>query len=269
MTKIKNIPMFIGILISIMILSSCEKDEVISPTDNSINIEQRYNITKYSSDTLDGNIIDLYLKSSKSGYNQLIFTVKKDNNLLMFKDSKILLEMAMMNMKHSCPTENIIELENGVYSCLFTINMPSNEAEAWTLNLDLTKDDNSVLKFNKKLDFNIEGNIKMFKYNNTTYLISDANLGKFKVGINDYNFKLSYKETGYIWPDANDLTIEVTPWMASMGHGSPNNVNPISVGNGYYKGKVNLTMSGDWEIQYKVKKEGIVIFESKFDYWID
>lgn len=269
MSKLKNLVVLFGVLISMILISSCEKDEFISPTDNSIDIEKKYNITKKSSDTLDGNIVDLYLKSSKSGYNQLIFTVKNDKNLLKLKDTKILLEMAMMNMKHSCPTDNIIELENGVYSCYFTINMPSNEMEPWTLNLDLTKEDNTVIKYSKKVDFNTEGNIKMFKHNNITYLISDANFGKFKVGMNDYSFKLSFKETGYIWPDANDFTIEITPWMASMGHGSPNNINPISIGNGYYNGKINLTMSGDWEVQFKVKKDGIVVFENKFDYWLD
>jgi len=38
------------------------------------------------------------------------------------------------------------------------------------------------------------------------------------------------------------------PEMPAMGHGSPNNVNPVAIGNGHYKGKVNFTMTGLWQV---------------------
>ncbi len=44
-----------------------------------------------------------------------------------------------------------------------------------------------------------------------------------------------------------------------MGHGSPNNVNPVSTGKGHYKGKVNFTMTGEWKINVIVKKDGNII----------
>jgi hypothetical protein len=47
--------------------------------------------------------------------------------------------------------------------------------------------------------------------------------------------------------------------MPSMGHGSPNNVNPTSTGKGHYKGKVNFTMTGEWKINVAIKKGGSTV----------
>ncbi|MNR44863.1 hypothetical protein D3C85_1636520 [compost metagenome] len=48
----------------------------------------------------------------------------------------------------------------------------------------------------------------------------------------------------------------MTPEMPSMGHGSPNNVEPVITKNGIYKGKVNFTMTGDWKINFVLAKGG-------------
>ena len=37
--------------------------------------------------------------------------------------------------------------------------------------------------------------------------------------------------------------------MPSMNHGSPNNVDPASTGAGIYKGEVNFTMTGYWQVK--------------------
>lgn len=60
------------------------------------------------------------------------------------------------------------------------------------------------------------------------------------------------------------FTIEFEPEMPSMDHGSPNNTNPISIGNGHYKGKVNYTMTGDWRLHFKLKKNNEVIVDDAY-----
>jgi hypothetical protein len=56
------------------------------------------------------------------------------------------------------------------------------------------------------------------------------------------------------FPPATDLTIEIDPQMPSMGHGSPNNVNPVHTANGHYLGSVNFNMTGAWRIYLVIKK---------------
>ena len=58
------------------------------------------------------------------------------------------------------------------------------------------------------------------------------------------------------FPAEDNFSITMTPEMPSMGHGSPNNVNPVLTKNGHYKGKVNFTMTGDWRINLVLNKEG-------------
>jgi hypothetical protein len=74
--------------------------------------------------------------------------------------------------------------------------------------------------------------------------------------MNEIEFTLHRKASMMSWPADSTYTIEITPEMPSMGHGSPNNVNPTHVGNGHYKGKVNFTMTGEWKVNVVVKKDG-------------
>jgi hypothetical protein len=49
-----------------------------------------------------------------------------------------------------------------------------------------------------------------------------------------------------------------------MGHGSPNNVNPVHDAYGHYKGKLNFTMTGLWRIQLKLYKGGKLLTDQIF-----
>jgi len=69
-----------------------------------------------------------------------------------------------------------------------------------------------------------------------------------KVGINDIELFIAKKASMMSFPADSSLTVTLTPEMPSMGHGSPNNVNPVHVGGGHYKGKVNFTMTGLWRL---------------------
>jgi hypothetical protein len=44
------------------------------------------------------------------------------------------------------------------------------------------------------------------------------------------------------------LSIDFTPEMPAMDHGSPNNVNPAYMASGHYMGKANFTMTGEWRL---------------------
>ena len=51
-----------------------------------------------------------------------------------------------------------------------------------------------------------------------------------------------------------------------MGHGSPNNVNPVLTENGHYMGTVNFTMTGAWRINMVFKQDGRIIGKNA---WFD
>ena len=67
------------------------------------------------------------------------------------------------------------------------------------------------------------------------------------------------------WPAVSDLNLEMEPWMVSMDHGSPNNIAPTHTAGGHYTGKVNFTMTGDWQIRLKIKQGEDLCGEPFFD----
>lgn len=85
-----------------------------------------------------------------------------------------------------------------------------------------------------------------------------------KIGMNTFEITLHQMVSNDSFPAINDYTVEIIPEMVSMGHGSPDNVNPVLTGNGHYSGKVNFTMSGDWRVHIKLRKNGLLIDETHY-----
>jgi hypothetical protein len=73
-----------------------------------------------------------------------------------------------------------------------------------------------------------------------------------KVGMNDIEVFVHTEESMMSYPAVENITLVMTPDMPSMGHGSPNNENPVHKGNGMYQGKVNFTMGGEWRVMFDV-----------------
>ena len=88
----------------------------------------------------------------------------------------------------------------------------------------------------------------------TKYPISLVLPKVWKVGQNSFEITAHQMESKMSFPAATDLTFEIIPEMPSMGHGSPNNLNPVHTSNGHYVGSVNFTMTGAWRINMIVKK---------------
>jgi hypothetical protein len=73
-----------------------------------------------------------------------------------------------------------------------------------------------------------------------------------EVGENDLVLGVYYRENMMSFPQLSGLSIAAEPWMPSMSHGSPNNVDPTETSAGSYQGVVNFSMTGDWEIRLDI-----------------
>jgi hypothetical protein len=87
-----------------------------------------------------------------------------------------------------------------------------------------------------------------------------------RVGRQPFEVYVMQKRGMFEWPTLDDLTLEITPWMPSMDHGSPGNENPVAQGDGHYLGQVTFSMSGPWTVTVVVKDGGIVLGEVVFEY---
>ncbi len=68
------------------------------------------------------------------------------------------------------------------------------------------------------------------------------------------------------WPALDGLTLEITPEMPTMGHGSPGNENPVAAGDGHYAGLVNFTMAGPWKVTVALSGEAGTLGEAVLEY---
>ena len=98
--------------------------------------------------------------------------------------------------------------------------------------------------------------MKSFSLGDDNYFVSLVQPFAPKVGINDFELATHKKQSMMSWPFADSFSITAEPEMPDMGHGSPNNVDPVHISNGHYVGKINFTMDGYWNIKLRLETAG-------------
>ncbi len=146
--------------------------------------------------------------------------------------------------------------------------MPEGSGMSWKIILDLKLDG-----VDYSMDMPVEvpssdmPNLASFvsSKDSQSYFLSIANINSFSVGSNELDILVFKKESMMDWPAAEDLVVSFEPSMPSMGHGSPNNLDPVHSGKGHYLGKVNFTMTGVWRLDFTIYQESKKIGECFID----
>ena len=199
------------------------------------------------------------------GYNKIFVAMfdSVSNTRLTDGHFDVIPMMDMGMMKHSAPVEITEESipSDKFWKAAIVFIMPSS-AGKWTLNMAF---------HNHKTDKEGEGELEVNVINPTTsvmksFIASDSTKlfvtliqpTTPKIGLNNFEISI-HKKDMMDFPAVNDYTVEIEPTMPSMGHGSPNNVNPVNTTLGHYVGKVNFTMTGLWNVKLTLKKNGVTI----------
>lgn len=172
------------------------------------------------------------------------------------------------HMKHSCPFDypEGKTISDGFLPFNVAFVMPSGDMGTWAL--DVVYDGKTVTVPIEVIQPEWS---KMASFTNgpedskTSYFVFLVAPRAPQVGQNDLQLAIYTRADMFDWPPVEGLEIEVTPWMPSMDHGSPNNVNPEGQGDGIYQGKVNFTMTGDWRIELKIIDDEVLVGEPSFD----
>lgn len=210
-------------------------------------------VVLYSNDTL------------KTGYNKLYVVLYDSATGTLISDSHVMLmpEMNMGMMVHSAPYENPVSetAVDGKFPCAVVFIMPSDNMMPWKL--DVTVHNHSApgepegtASFNLAVADNPTKFKSLLTSDSTRLYLSYIQPENPVVGINDFEFLLNKRADMMSFPPDSLYTCTIYPWMPSMGHGSPNNVDPVHVGSGHYNGDVNFTMTGDWQIKIYLHKSG-------------
>ena len=252
----KSLYLFVSIAIIsvIVLLSACSKDNTEkNPTAGLTKITEGYVVGAAAK-------AEIYTKETAltTGYTKLYIALYDSVTGKRIDDAHIHLNpvMDMGTMQHSAPFENpaSTEAENHLFPCSVTFVM-SSMGGIWTLEMEVhnhSTDKEGTIRFPLTIAEPALSRQKSFTaaHNGEKYFISLVNptAANSKVGINDMEIVIYKKASMMSWPAESSLTVALTPEMPTMGHGSPNNVNPTHIGNGHYKGKVNFTMTGLWRL---------------------
>ena len=191
-----------------------------------------------------------------AGYTRFYIALYDSVNGQRIEDAHVKLSpmMDMGTMKHAAPFENPATetAVNHLFPCSVVFTM-SSMGGSWTVKLTvhnhLTGKEGFIT-----IPFTVAepviARVKSFTaaHDGNKYFVSLIEPSVPKVGINDMEIAIYKKVSMMSFPADSSLSVILTPEMPTMGHGSPNNINPAHVSKGHYKGKVNFTMTGLWKL---------------------
>lgn len=249
-----------------IIVSSCSKDNM-TPNETPIPYQKIGEGFAVGAATR----VEVYAKQAlTTGYNTIYLALYDSVSKQSVENAQISLMplMDMGTMKHSCPFENPTSAaKNKLFEGSVVFIMPSGSMGTWTVDINLV-----VAGKQGKLTLPVTisepsvSRLKSFvsKADNSKFFVALLQPTTSKVGVNDMELAI-YKVNGMMnYPADSSLTVTLTPEMPTMGHGSPNNIDPVHSGKGHYKGKVNFTMTGLWYLNLDFKAGATVADTATF-----
>lgn len=163
----------------------------------------------------------------------------------------------MATMQHSCPKSEIVKTigKQTLYNGYIVFQMASHHSEYWELTIDYSVDENdfSVTEVVPVTASDKQRVTSFMGTDNQRYVLCYVEPSSPAVAINDMVVGLFKMENMMDFSIVNNYTIKIDPRMPSMGnHGSPNNVDLTQKADGFYHGKLSLTMTGYWKINLQL-----------------
>ncbi|MDP4237954.1 MAG: FixH family protein [Bacteroidota bacterium] len=263
---------FFAIISLTVLLTSCSQDEVkvVTPAEEVTNLKLQklqeftrgdYTFYVYKKDT--GNLV--------VGYNEVYIQLKNNKSGNYVENATLSWKplMHMASMSHACPYSSIQKVSDTktLYKGYFIFIMASDDTEYWEITYDYTSGNDTIVEVASRLTVNsATGRVryKSFKgTDNVSYFLAMVEPAAPRVGTNDITAYLYKKVDMLTFNPVENYTVEIDPRMPDMdNHTSPNNVNlAYDAASGLYKGKLNLTMTGYWQVNLIVRNAGNAILK--------
>lgn len=270
----RSIFFFLSICLLSTLLYSCKEDPDITPVTTNY-----FKVTEAVSSGSSFNVEFYSIDSLFVGYNKVYLKITDKSSGLAVNQATLVLHplMDMVTFSHACPAENPGSSLNseGYFEGAVLFSMIGTNS--WSLTVDISangKTETVLLPVAKVISTIPARKIVVIdslsngpgNWIITKYPMSIMAPKAWKVGNNPLEVTVHRMASMMSFPTVTDLTIEITPEMPSMGHGSPNNVNPVHTLNGHYVGNVNFTMTGAWRINMTIKKgDRLITNKAYFD----
>ena len=256
----------VSVLLSVI---SCSKDDVTEP-------DPTVGLVKLTEGFATGAATKVQVYSNRAsvltGYTRFFLALSDSLSGKRVDKAQIELMpmMDMGTMKHSSPFENPESTTaiNHLFPASVVFIMPSTDGN-WTVGFkikNLYTEKEGSLTIPVTVTEGSKPAIKSFigAGDGNKYFVALVEPSKPKVGINDLEVAIYKKATMMSFPADSSLSVQFTPEMPTMGHGSPNNVNPVHLRKGHFQGKVNFTMTGFWRLNFNFMQGNVVADNTQY-----
>lgn len=278
----RNIFFMAAMLCGLVLSYSCSKNDS-SPTK----IQPLTTLTKISENNIGNSPykVATYITTDSIivGYNPIYFLIKDTTTGDYVNNASIVLAPLMTEAgsthRHSGPTEQPTYSDSAVAYKGALIPLHGSTATysslgftGWRMRMAITI--NGTQYDSVKYDFStksIKTGTKFFTSvagdDGLTYYFALVNPQQAKQANGTQSLEVAFYQSSdgnITFSPINDFTIgNFYPYMPDMGHSSPNNITPVSVGNGHYIGAVNFTMGGHWTLNFtKIQKSNTQVIDS-------
>jgi hypothetical protein len=249
--------------LALFVFNSCKDDDIVTPPDTNP-FENLVLVGEQNTGV--GSYVKIYADEALFvGYNNLYITLfdSASNEQITNGCIDLVPMMDMMTMKHSAPfvsPGDILDPQTRVFKGAVVFTMPSGSHGTWSLKLHINNyDAQSEVDVSVSVTVVAKSESRLLSFvrksDSASMFVTLIEPVKPEVGLNKITYGVYTKKTMMDFPPVEDLNMEIDPQMLSMGHGSPNNVNPTYKANGIYEGTVNFTMSGKWTVFTLLKDE--------------
>lgn len=258
---------YVVIIIAAFILNSCTNDYMYkaNPLDGLVKLSEGY---------VARSKIEIWgTRNYFVGYNKLVVALYDSLNLkkhvtdahILFipeKTSGAGTSQKVSGSPQEAPDELAI---NGVFPGAVIFDSPTTNAGKWKLKVFVHNHDIDIYGQTgmdisvDSLDFPQVAEFKSDSPDSTVLVLSLVGPENPVIGVNNIELSLQ-KQIGFtqFTPD-DSYSFEINPVMVGMPSDPTGNANPVSIGNGHYKGSVNLNMTGNWDVGISVKKDARII----------
>ncbi|MFA7446315.1 MAG: hypothetical protein WCY89_10240 [Flavobacteriaceae bacterium] len=248
-----------ALLAATALFMSCSSDD----NNTSTPVNETDGLTLVKTIQNDTHTLNLFTQNGEltEGYNEIFIQIKDaQDNFLTDASLSWSPLMYMHNMQHSCPFSEIAKVQGKqtLYKGYIVFQMAGNSSEYWKLTFDYTLNGTA---------YQASGEIDVFQSDkrrvnsfmgsdNERYIIALVEPNDPQVAINDMVVGIFRMENMMNFPVVDDYTLKIDPRMPGMGnHGSPNNIDLAQSTDGFYHGKLSLTMTGYWKVNLMLENQ--------------
>lgn len=250
---------YLSVIFTSMLIFSCSSDDDTNP----VNSDELNSLVKIQELSNEEHTLEIYSKTGvlEQGYNAISVRIKNNTSGEYFSNNEVSIQwnpvMYMMNMQHSCPKSEVVKTigKQTLFNGYIVFQMASNTSEYWNLTINYSINGNN---------YSVSENIEVFPSekqkvtsfmgtDNVRYVLAFIEPETPKVALNDMVVGLFKMENMMNFSIVDNYSVKIDPRMPSMGnHGSPNNVDLTQKTDGFYHGKLSLTMTGYWKINLQL-----------------